>query len=826
MSNDYKLPVSGLSCASCVQRAEDAITAVAGIRSATVNLATETASVSLANDLSIKCVTDALDAAGYPVPKSTVQLTIQGMNCASCTGRIENTLRDVPGVLDVGVNLATEIATVTRSEGTVSSASLIKAVSNAGYTASISNRQSATDTASRSNRKEKEATELRSAAILAAILTLPVFALEMGSHFIPGIHSFIGRTLGHNNSWWLQCVLTTMVLAGPGRRFFTAGLPALFAAKPDMNSLVVLGTTAAWAYSVLALLAPGLFPQGTRSVYFESAGVITTLILAGRYLEARAKGRTGKAIERLLNLQPDTAMVGGTINTATALPISAIQVGDTVHVRPGERIPVDGEVTRGNSFVDESMITGEPVPVEKMTGDALIGGTLNGNGTLSFSASAVGENTVLANIVQLVENAQGAKLPIQTLVDRITGVFVPVVIGLSALTVLVWLVLGPQPSLALALVAGVSVLIIACPCAMGLATPTSIMVATGRAAELGVLFRRGDALQALQQVDIVALDKTGTLTQGRPELTSITVAKGWSREQVLPLIAAVESHSEHPVAHAITRAALDVTTSAALPVATDFNSVTGMGAQAVVNQQLVQIGSSRFMQSNDITLQELLDSRHQDKQPAQLFAAIDGMAVAAIGISDPIKAGSAAAISAMTKLGLKVAMISGDNQETAKSIADQLGIDHVIANVLPEGKLVAIEQLGSKGATVAFVGDGINDAPALAHADIGIAIGTGSDVAIESADVVLMSGDVRGVVNAIDLSKKTMRNIRQNLFWAFAYNLALIPVAAGVLYYPFGVLLSPMLAAAAMALSSVFVVTNALRLRSLAPTATVPVTPR
>ena len=833
-----KLPVTGMSCASCVAHVEDAIATVTGVENASVNLATEIATVSVTASSDLPAIAEALDLASYPLQQSVERIDVQGMSCASCVSSIESRLRAIPGVIDVAVNLATESATATCTQGAVTPEMLTQAVADAGYTASINSTDRTNETAARSNRKQQEAAELRSAAILAAALTLPVFALEMGSHFIPGVHALIGRTLGHTISWWLQLVLITLVLIGPGRRFFRSGVLALLAARPDMNSLVVLGTTAAWAYSVLAMTAPALFPQGTRAVYFEAAGVITTLILIGRYLEARAKGRTGAAIERLIGLQPKTARVGEYSNNTTEVSIGDIRVGDLIHVRPGERIAVDGLVISGSSFIDESMITGEPVPVARSAGAPLIGGTINGNGALSFRASAVGADTVLAQIVQLVEDAQGAKLPIQTLVDRITGIFVPVVISIAVLTVTLWLVFGPTPSLALALVTGVSVLIIACPCAMGLATPTSIMVGTGRAAELGVLFRKGDSLQALQQIDIIALDKTGTLTQGRPELTSIALADGWTREQVLPLLAAVESNSEHPVANAITRAARDNskrdnskidngkrdpgisdqgTKETTACTADNFTAVAGMGASADVDGHRVVIGSGRFLQSEGISLQDLAHPQDQTQGHTHVFAAINGTAVAAISVSDPVKEGSAQAVAALQGMGLQVAMISGDNIDAANAVAAKLGIDHVIAEVLPEGKVAAIEQLRSNGQTLAFVGDGINDAPALAHADTGIAIGTGSDVAIESADVVLMSGDLRGVVNALDLSSKTMRNIKQNLFWAFVYNAALIPVAAGALYPGYGLLLSPMLAAAAMALSSVFVVTNALRLRNAAP---------
>ena len=491
--------------------------------------------------------------------------------------------------------------------------------------------------------------------------------------------------------------------------------------------------------------------------------------------------------------------------------------GDIILVRPGDRIAVDGEVIEGRSHVDESMITGEPIPVEKGPGDMVTGGTVNGAGGFRFRATRVGADTTLAQIVKMVEEAQGAKLPIQGLVDRITLWFVPAVMAVAVLTVLVWLAFGPSPALTHALVAGVAVLIIACPCAMGLATPTSIMVGTGRAAELGVLFRKGDALQELQGVDVVALDKTGTLTHGRPELTDLRMANGFDRAEVLALVAAVERGSEHPIAEAIVRAAqaegLD------LPRADGFGSLTGHGVQATVEGRRVLVGADRLMAREGIDLGDLAQAGAELAAEGRtpLYAAIDGRAAAVIGVSDPLKPTTRAAIAALHRLGLEVAMITGDNRATAQAIARQVGIDRVEAEVLPEGKVAAIEALRAGGKKLAFVGDGINDAPALASADVGIAIGTGTDVAIEAADVVLMSGDLRGVVNAFEISAQTMRNIRQNLFWAFAYNTALIPVAAGVLYPVFGVLLSPVLAAGAMAMSSVFVVSNALRLRRFRP---------
>jgi Cu+-exporting ATPase len=623
-------------------------------------------------------------------------------------------------------------------------------------------------------------------------------------------------TIGMRQSWIIQFVLASLVLFGPGLRFFRKGVPALLRGAPDMNSLVVLGTAAAWGYSVVATFLPGALPAGTANVYYEAAAVITTLILLGRYLEARAKGRTSEAIRRLVGLQPKTARVvrdGRTLD----LPLAEVLAGDIVLVRPGEKVPVDGEVVEGSSFVDEAMITGEPVPVAKGVGAEVVGGTINKTGSFSFRATRVGGETVLARIIRMVEQAQGAKLPIQALVDRVTAWFVPAVMAVSAATFLVWLALGPGPALAFALVNAVAVLIIACPCAMGLATPTSIMVGTGRAAEFGVLFRKGDALQTLRDAGVIALDKTGTLTQGRPELTDFDTLDGCDRDEVRRLVASVEARSEHPIAEAIVAAAS--ARGLALPSAETFEAMPGHGVAASVGGRHVAIGADRYMRTlgHDPSAFAAAARRLGEDGKSPLYAAIDGRLAAIIAVSDPVKPSTPEAIRALHRLGLKVAMVTGDNRGTAEAIARRLGIDEVVAEVLPEGKVEAVKRLGTGGRRVAFVGDGINDAPALAAADVGIAIGTGTDIAIESADLVLMSGDLRGVANAIALSQATIRNIKQNLFWAFAYNAALIPVAAGALYPAQGWLLSPILAAGAMALSSVFVLANALRLRRFRP---------
>ncbi|MCX8953455.1 heavy metal translocating P-type ATPase [Ruegeria sp. NA] len=798
-----ELKITGMGCASCVGRVEAALRDVSGVDAASVNFATKTAQVEF--DGPVSALTAALDAAGYPAETSHADLSVEGMNCASCVGKIERALASTAGVIEAQVNLATRTATVTYATAATTPEALAQVVTGIGYPARIQG------VAEPESQEDDEIQRLVRSTILAAALALPVFILEMGGHMIPAFHHWVQATIGTQTSHLIQFALTSALLIGPGRVFYRKGIPSLLQGTPDMNALVALGTGAAYLYSVTATFAPGLLPQGTANVYFEAAAVIVVLILLGRLMEARAKGKTGAAIRKLVGLQPKTARVelDGQIQDR---PIAEIVVGDILHIRPGELVPVDAEVLEGTSYVDESMITGEPVPVGKSAGAPVVGGTVNGTGALLVSATRVGGDTALAQIIRMVQQAQGAKLPIQGLVDRITYRFVPAVIAVAVITVALWLIFGPSPALPLALVAGVSVLIIACPCAMGLATPTSIMVGTGRAAELGVLFRKGDALQQLQQARVIALDKTGTLTLGRPELDSVTTAKGFDREEVLRLTAALEARSEHPIASAITRAG-----PATLPEVSDVRSLTGLGLQGLVEGRDVLIGSHRLMQQRGITLGALADEA--ETRAAQgatpLFVALDGQAAATLSVSDPIKPGTVEALERLHQVGLTVAMITGDNARTARALADRLGIDHVTAEVLPDGKVDAITALRDRFGVLAFVGDGINDAPALAAADIGIAIGTGTDVAIETADVVLMSGDLRGVANATEISRRTMRNIRQNLGWAFGYNVLLIPVAAGALYPFGGYLLSPALAAGAMALSSVFVVSNALRLRRI-----------
>lgn len=819
-SGAFELSVEGMTCASCVGRVERALKKVPGVQEAVVNLATEKASLTVADPAQAAAILPqavaAIEKAGYAVPAQSVDLQVGGMTCASCVGRVERALKKVPGVQNAVVNLATERASV-QLQGSVDVSSLIAAIEKAGYEAQpVLHNVAATGEDAAAQRQAQERESLKRSLIFATVFALPVFLLEMGGHMVPAFHHWIAGSIGTQNSWYIQFALTAVVLFGPGRRFFDKGVPALLRAAPDMNSLVAVGTSAAFAYSVVATFVPQWLPAGTVNVYFEAAAVIVALILLGRFLEARAKGNTSEAIRRLVQLQAKTARVRRD-SQVLEIDIAQVRAGDVIEVRPGERIPVDGEVIEGRSFVDESMISGEPVPVEKVEGAEVVGGTVNQNGALAFRATKVGADTLLAQIIRMVEQAQGSKLPIQALVDKITMWFVPAVMAAALLTFVIWLVWGPDPALSFALVNAVAVLIIACPCAMGLATPTSIMVGTGRAAQMGVLLRKGEALQQLKDARVVAVDKTGTLTRGRPELTDLVLADGFERAAVLARVAAVEDRSEHPIARAIVDAAK--AEGLEVPAISDFASVTGFGVRALVLGDQVEIGADRFMRELGLSVDgfaaEAQRLGSEGKTP--LYAAIGGKVAAMIAVADPIKPSTKPAIDALHALGLKVAMITGDNRHTAEAIARQLGIDEVVAEVLPGGKVESVKRLKAEHGTLAYVGDGINDAPALAEADVGIAIGTGTDIAIEAADVVLMSGDLSGVPNAIALSKATMKNIGENLFWAFAYNVALIPVAAGLLYPFNGMLLSPVFAAGAMALSSVFVLSNALRLKRFKP---------
>jgi len=753
-------------------------------------------------------------AAALPVAAlREIDLKVEGMTCASCVRRVETALTGVPGVAHASVNLATHQAHVSLAAADTDPQALVAAIGKRGYTARVltTGRPTSADVAA----DEAEDAAAGRRFIYALLLTLPVFLIEMGSHLVPALHHLVQSTVDPQALAWGEFVLSTLVLAGPGRAFFTRGFKALWHLGPDMNTLVALGAGSAWLYSTLVTITPEIFPLESRHLYFEAAAVVATLILMGRWLEARARGRAGSAIRHLIGLQPRTAWVRQ--NGAWAeQPIEALAVGAEIRVRPGEKIPVDGLVTDGESWVDESMITGEPMPVARQAGDRLIGGTMNTQGSLVMRATQVGADTVLAHIIRLVEHAQGAKLPIQRLVDQVTGWFVPAVMVLAVLAFGGWLLWGPDPRLTHALIAGVAVLIIACPCAMGLATPISIMVATGRAAGLGILFRQGDALQRLRNARVIAFDKTGTLTLGRPVLTDLLPASGLAHDTLLAAVAAVQGGSEHPIARAVQAAAQEQAID--IPAVERFATITGAGVRGQVQGHDWLMGSMRLLQDAAVALDADSLARVQAlaaEGKTAFLVARDGQLAGVVAVADTLRPSARSAIDRLHALGLKTALITGDHEAAAQSVARTLGIDIVHAQTLPEDKVTHLKALQQTIGPLAFVGDGINDAPALASADVGIAIGQGTDVAIESADVVLMNEDLESVARAVTLSRLTLRNIAQNLFWAFAYNAALIPVAAGVLYPFTGTQLSPMLGAGAMALSSVFVVGNALRLKWL-----------
>ena len=822
------LPISGMTCAACVMHVEGGLKDVPGVENATVNLANERATVQFDPERAkIDQMVAAVRDVGYDVVVDKITLPIGGMTCASCVMHVENGLRSVPGVLNVAVNLATERATVEMIPGAVTLADLKHAVEDVGYevldgggeTAEIVDRE-------RELREEERQREWRD-LITGIIFTLPLFVLAMARDIL---HVALMRedVLPWLFQWqyfdWLLFALATPVQFYVGRSYHRGAYKSLRALAPNMDVLISVGTNAAYWFSIIVLIARLFGVNIAEHVYFESAAVIITLIKGGKYLEARAKGQTSEAIKNLMKLQAKTARIerdGQEIEIA----IEQVRVGDVVSMRPGEKIPVDGVIVAGNSSVDESMITGESLPVEKIIGDNVIGATINKMGAFRFEARKVGKETALAQIIHLVEDAQGSKAPIQRLADQIAAVFVPIVIGIALVTFVVWLIVGG--SFTNAFVNFVAVLIIACPCALGLATPTAIMVGTGKGAENGVLIRTGGALETAHKVTAIILDKTGTLTQGAPSVTDVLEVGDWKLEvgsassvqpptsnlQLLAIVASAEKNSEHPLGQAIVKHAQDA--GLALSAPSEFSAVAGHGVRARVDGREVLIGNAKLMSDSNIALNGLESqaSKLADEGKTAMFAAIDGRAAGLIAVADTLKPNSRAAVEALKNLGLKVYMLTGDNPRTAAAIAKQVGIDQYFAEVLPGQKVDKVKELQQQNEIVAMVGDGINDAPALAQANIGIAIGTGTDVAMQAAEITLMSGDLRGVVTAIALSKQTIRTIKGNLFWAFFYNILGIPIAAGALYPFFGLLLNPMISAAAMAFSSVFVVTNSLRLR-------------
>ncbi|MDI1240761.1 MAG: heavy metal translocating P-type ATPase [bacterium] len=745
-----------------------------------------------------------------------VDMPVTGMTCAACANRIEKTLAKQPGVNSASVNFATERATVSFDPTATNVDALVETVRSAGYDAHPQSSDDDGEDLLEKAHAEEYATAKRK-FIVAAVLSVPVLVIAM-SHGTISWLNFKGVN-------WLQLILTTPVVLYSGRHFYTGAWAAFKHRAADMNTLIAVGTGTAFIYSVAATVFPSWFATaghadhaGTIPVYFEAAAVIIALILLGNLLESRAKGRTGEAIRKLVGLQPKTATVirnGEEIEVAT----DSVLKGDIVVVRPGEKVAVDGIVTEGSSAIDESMLTGESIPVEKRAGDEVFAATMNKTGAFHFRATKVGKDTALQQIVQLVRDAQGSKPPIAKLADKISGIFTPVVISIAIATFVVWFVAAsPEVRFTMALVNFVSVLIIACPCALGLATPTAIMVGTGKGAELGILIKGGDSLETAHKLDTVVLDKTGTITKGEPSLTDV-VAFDFDENELLRLIASAEDSSEHPLASAIVAGAKE--RGLELVRAEKFNAVEGRGVEAVVDERSVLLGNERLMRERSISVdagmtETLTRLANEGKTP--MFAAVDGKLAGIVAVADTVKEESKVAIAELKRMGLTVVMMTGDNKRTGDAVAKEVGVDRVIAEVLPDGKSSEIKRLQAEGRTVAMVGDGINDAPALAQADVGIAIGTGTDVAIEASDITLIRGDLRGVTTAIGLSKATIRTVKQNLFWAFIYNVIGIPIAAGALYPLFGWLLSPIIASAAMSLSSVSVVTNSLRLRNFRDT--------
>ncbi len=807
--------IHGMHCASCVSSIEGALAAVPGVQHAVVNLATERGSIRY--DPAVvgpAALAKAIADIGYTPRVEKARIPIGGISCASCVATIEGALRKTPGVVSASVNLATNAATVEFVPATATLPDLRHAIQNAGYEP-LEVDEGVPRADQEKAAREREVRALKRKLGVGLILTVPVFLGSFPEWFpwAPGILQ----------NFWVLLLLTTPVQLWVGAQFYRGFWAALRHRTSDMNTLIAVGTSAAYLYSLAMTAAPGFFrARGIApAVYFDTAAVIITLILLGRLLEAIAKGRTSEAIKRLVGLRAKTARVIRD-GDDTDIPVEEVRIGDRVVVRPGEKVPVDGVVCEGASAVDESMLTGESIPVEKRPGDQVIGATLNKTGTFKFEATKVGKDTVLAQIIKLVEEAQGSKAPIQRLADRVASIFVPTVIGIAVLTFVVWWTVGPSPAFLFGLLNFVAVLIIACPCALGLATPTAIMVGTGKGAEQGILIRSGESLETAHKIRTIVFDKTGTLTKGQPEVTDILSGQrsAVSGQQLLRLAASLERGSEHPLGEAIvTRAKEEGLT---LSDVEGFEAVPGHGVRGKVDGRTVVLGNAKLMQETGVTLGTLAETAEtlagEGKTP--MFVAVDGDPVGVIAVADTLKEHSAEAISALHQLGVEVVMITGDNRRTAVAIAQQTGIDRVLAEVLPDQKADEVKKLQAEGKVVAMVGDGINDAPALAQADVGIAIGTGTDVAMEASDITLIRGDLRGVVTAIELSKRTLRTIKQNLFWAFIYNVLGIPIAAGLLYPFFGMLLDPMVASVAMALSSVSVVTNSLRLRRFRPSLT------
>ncbi|CAI3259639.1 copper-translocating P-type ATPase [Enterococcus cecorum] len=804
-------PIKGMHCASCAQNVERTIKALPGVKRANVNLASEKLTVDYEqNQVNVDDMAQAVKGIGFELvkPSDTEVFGIQGMSCASCAAKIEKATRKLPGVASANVNLATEKLSIEYNHQELTANEIMRAVKEAGYQAFILKKD---DEEKLAQEKQAAIQQMWRRFFLSLVFTAPLLYLSMGHMVGLPLPGFLHPSTSPIAFVTAQLVLTLPVLYF-GRSFYLNGFKMLFKGHPNMDSLVALGTSAAFIYSLVGTFA---VYQGqvefAMHLYYESAAVILTLITLGKTFEAISKGKTSEAIKELLALAPKKAVVLKD-GKEKLVDIAQVAVGDVILVKPGERIPVDGVITEGRSTVDESMLTGESMPVEKQVGDTVIGASINKTGSFQFTATKVGEDTILSQIVQLVEEAQGTKAPIAKLADQVSAIFVPVVMSLAVLAGLAWLIFG-HSGLVFALTIMISVLVIACPCALGLATPTAIMVGTGKGAQLGVLFKNGEALETAQEIQTIVLDKTGTITKGQPEVRAIQTFANFTTEEMLYLAASVEKRSEHPLAQAILQAAKEEQIT--LGQAFEVHTVTGQGIQAKVDEKQVLLGNEKLMQSFDIEIEAVQAQVAQlaSQGNTVMYVASQGELIGLIAVSDPVKTSSPQAIQALQKMGLEVVMLTGDNEQTAQAIAKQAGITQVISQVLPDQKSQVIQELQAQGKKVAMVGDGINDAPALAQANVGIAIGTGTDIAIESADIVLMRGDLNGVVSALRLSKATMRNIKENLFWAFAYNVLGIPVAMGLLHLFGGPLLNPMLAGAAMSFSSVSVLLNALRLK-------------
>jgi Cu+-exporting ATPase len=810
-----RIHVTGMTCATCAATVEKGLAETQGVEQASVNFASEKASIEYdPSKVGLADIKETISGLGYGVATRKSTYPVSGMTCASCVARVEQALASVPGVISASVNLASEKATVEYIEGTEFS-ELRRAVADAGYELG-SEAETLEDVSTTSQRDIRR---VRDRLIVAAVLGIAIMALGFGP-------VFTGKP-------YLLWVLATPVQFWAGWRFYRGTWGALKHKTADMNTLIAVGTSAAYLYSMVAVLFPGLFTAGglEAHLYFDTSAMIIALILLGRFLEARARGQTSEAIKKLIGMQPKTALVIRN-GEEREIPIEEVQVGDLILVRPGERVPVDGVIREGHSSLDESMITGESIPIDKDVGDQVIGATINKTGSFQFEATKVGKDTTLAQIIRLVEEAQGSKAPIQRLADVIASYFVPTVIGIAIITFIIWYFAGPAPALTFAFLNFVAVIIIACPCALGLATPTAIIVGTGKGAEHGILIRSAEALERANKINTVLIDKTGTLTLGEPGVTDVIAAPSYSQKEVLRLAASAERGSEHPIGEAIVQAASEQKLK--LLPASDFNAIPGHGVGATVAEKNLILGNLKLIKDKGLAMNGL--EREAERLWTQgktaMFLGIDGQVAGIIALADTPKPNAKEALKSLQKMGIDVMIITGDNRRTAEAVAREVNVKSVLAEVLPENKAQELKKLQAEGKVVAMVGDGINDAPALAQADIGIAIGTGSDVAMETGDITLISGDLTGIDTAISLSKRTMRTIKENLFWAFAYNTALIPVAAGILYLAFGQagvpsglhfilgdygFLNPILAAAAMAASSITVVSNSLRLKRFKP---------